>query len=128
MASDNKPSVIVVEDDVSVRRSLRRLILSEGFGALTFDRPHSILESELPATNACLIIDVHLPEMTGVELAFVLAAAGCRLPVILITAHKDLATSEMTSSANAFAVLFKPFTRKVLLDAIAGALAVNHQE
>jgi simple sugar transport system permease protein len=94
-----------------------------GFSAITFDCPHSLLESEIPATDACLVLDVHLPEMTGVELSFALSAAGCRLPVILITGYRDQATSELAGRANPFALLFKPFTRKALLDAISGALA-----
>jgi FixJ family two-component response regulator len=120
-----KPALILVEDDPSVLRALRRLMLSAGFRVLTFDRPYAVLDSELPKTEACLIVDVHLPEMNGAQLCETLAAAGCQLPVIMITGQLDRATRELTRRAKAVAVLFKPFTRESLLEAISEALAAG---
>ena len=120
---ETKPALILVEDDLSVLRALRRLMLSAGFQVMAFDRPRAVLDSELPKTNACLIVDVHLPEMNGVQLCETLAASGCRLPVIMITGRLDETTSELTHRAKAVAVLFKPFTRDALLEAISDALA-----
>jgi FixJ family two-component response regulator len=117
-----KPALILVEDDSSVLRALRRLMLSAGFQVMAFDRPRAVLDSELPETDACLIVDVHLPEMNGVQLCETLAASGCRLPVIMITGHLDETTRELTHRAKAVAVLFKPFTRDALLEAISYAL------
>jgi FixJ family two-component response regulator len=114
--------LILVEDDLSVLRALRRLMLSAGFQVMAFDRPRAVLDSELPKTDACLIVDVHLPEMNGVQLCETLAASGCRLPVIMITGRLDEATHELTHRAKAVAVLFKPFTREALLEAISEAL------
>ncbi len=106
-------------------RALRRLMLSAGFRVMAFDRPRAVLDSELPKSDACLVVDVHLPEMNGVQLCETLVAAGCELPVIMITGHIDQATRELVRQAKAIAVLFKPFTRASLLEAIAAALAAG---
>jgi len=71
-----------------------------------------------------MIFDVHLPEMSGVELYETLAASGCRLPIIMITAHADDGTLLMISRIKTVAVLIKPFSRDALLEAITKALAV----
>jgi FixJ family two-component response regulator len=125
LTTRTKPALIVVEDDLSVLRALRRLMLSAGFQVMAFDRPRAVLDSELPKTDACLVVDVHLPEMNGVQLCETLAAAGCQLPVIMITGHIDQATRELVRRAKAVALLFKPFTRDSLLEAIAAALAAG---
>jgi two-component system, LuxR family, response regulator FixJ len=92
---------------------------------MAFDRPHAVLDSELPKADACLVVDVHLPEMTGVQLCETLAASGCTLPVIMITGHLDQGTRDLVRRAKAVAVLFKPFTRDSLLRAISEALAAG---
>jgi len=101
------------------------LMLSAGFRVMAFDRPRAVLDSELPKSDACLVVDVHLPEMNGVQLCETLVATGCQLPVIMITGHIDPATRELVHRAKAVAVLFKPFTRASLLEAIAAALAAG---
>jgi len=123
LTDGTKPALILVEDDSSVLRALRRLMLSAGFRVIAFDRPGAVLASELPTTDACLLVDVHLPEMNGIQLCESLAASGCRLPVIMITGHLDKVTRELAQRSKAVAVLFKPFTRDSLLKAIAAALA-----
>jgi FixJ family two-component response regulator len=120
-----KPALILVEDDSSVLRALRRLMLSAGFRVMAFDRPCAVLDSDLPKSDACLVVDVQLPEMNGVQLCETLAASGCRLPVIIMTGHLDQATGELVRRAKAIAVLFKPFTRDSLLEAISEALAAG---
>ena len=124
LIAGQKPALILVEDDPSVLRALRRLMVSAGFEVRTFDRPKAVLDSAMPKSDACLIVDVHLPEMTGVELCEALAASGCHLPVIMITGHADQATRELTRRANPIAVLLNPFSRESLLAAISKALAV----
>jgi len=119
--------VILIEDDPSVLRSLRRVISAAGFAVQTFDRPSALLKSDLPKSDACLVVDVHLPEMNGIELCETLAASGRLLPVILITGHIDDGTREMTKRAHPVAVLFKPFGRDLLLDSISKALSVGTQ-
>ena len=109
LVTGEKPALILVEDDSSVLRAMRRLMLSAGFLVMAFDRPRAV--------------DVHLPEMNGVQLCETLAVLGCRLPVIMITGHLDETTRELTRRAKAIAVLFKPFTRDELLAAISEAPA-----
>src|SRR5258707_8628588 len=76
---ETKPALILVEDDLSVLRALRRLMLSAGFKVMAFDRPRAVLDSELPKTDACLIVDVHLPEMNGVQLGLATLTASMTL-------------------------------------------------
>jgi FixJ family two-component response regulator len=123
--AETKPAVILVEDDPSVLRALRRLMVSFGYDVCAFTRPSELRAVAIPDFNACLMFDVHLPEMTGVELYETLAASGCRLPVIMITGHADDGTLLMISRINAVAVLIKPFSRDALLQAITKALAVS---
>ncbi len=125
MLAETKPAVIVVEDDPSVLRALRRLISAAGFSVRTYDRPSTCLESELPKSEACLVVDIHLPEMNGIELCDALGASGRLLPVIFITGRIDEVTREMAISANPVAVLIKPFGRELLLNAIAVALQLK---
>ena len=121
--SERKPEVILVEDDASVRRSLRRLLEISSFKVRAFARPSALQVAGIPDPNACLIFDVYLPEMTGVDLYQALAAAGCRSPLILITGRVDEATFAMTKRVNAAALLFKPFSRDSLLASIRLAVA-----
>jgi FixJ family two-component response regulator len=117
-----KPIIIVIDDDPSILKALRRLVSGAGFEVRTFDRPSTLLKSDLPKAGACLIVDIDLPEMNGVELCATLAASGCRLPVILITAHTDDETRRLADGAHPVALLIKPFGREVLVDSIQSAL------
>jgi FixJ family two-component response regulator len=121
-----KSVVLIVDDDPSVLRALRRLISGAGFEVRTFERPSAVLGSDLPKSDACLIVDVHLPEMNGVELCQTLAASGCTLPVILMTAHADEETQRLARGANPIAFLTKPFGREVLVNSIQSALLEFH--
>jgi FixJ family two-component response regulator len=120
---ENKPEVILVEDDPSVLRALRRLLEFSGFVVQAFGRPSALQAAPIPESNACLIFDVYLPEMTGVELYQALTASGCHLPLILITAHVDDVTRAMTQRVKTVAVLIKPFSRDSLLAAVHQGLA-----
>jgi two-component system, LuxR family, response regulator FixJ len=117
-----KPIIIVIDDDPSILRALRRLVSGAGFDVWTFDRPSTLLKSDLPKSGACLIVDIDLPEMNGVELCAKLAASGCMLPVILITAHTDEETRRMAKDAHPIALLLKPFGRELLVSSIQSAL------
>lgn len=88
-ASGTEATVLVVDDDRSVLPALARLIRAAGFKVRSFDRPSALLASEMPKTNACMLIDVHLPEMNGIELCEVLAQSGRGLPAIIITGRND---------------------------------------
>ena len=117
-----KPIIIVIDDDPSILRALRRIISGAGFDVWTFDRPSTLLKSDLPKAEACLIVDINLPEINGVELCATLAASGCTLPVILITAHTDEETRRLADGACPVALLIKPFGRELLMNSIESAL------
>jgi two-component system, LuxR family, response regulator FixJ len=117
-----KPITIVIDDDPSILRALQRLLSGAGFDVWPFDRPSTLLKSDLPKSGACLIVDIDLPEMNGVELCAKLAASGCVLPVILITAHTDEETRRMAKDAHPIALLLKPFGRELLVSSIQSAL------
>jgi FixJ family two-component response regulator len=125
VTNDAKPVVIVVDDDPSILRALRRLISGAGFDVRVFDRPSELLKDDLPETDACLVVDVHLPEMSGVELCETLEASGCRLPVVLITADARDGTRTHALSARPVALLIKPFTRAELVNSIQIALSIG---
>lgn len=114
--------IIVIDDDPSILRALRRLLSGAGYEVWTFDRPSALLKSDLPKTGACLIVDIDLPEMNGVELCATLAASGCKLPFILITAHTDDETRKLADDAHPVALLIKPFGRELLVNSIQNAL------
>ena len=125
--SEEPRTVLVVDDDSRLLRSLARLIRSAEVNALTFERPAHLLASEVPKTNACLLLDVHLPEMNGVQLYEKLAVARLDLPVIMMTGRDDPQTRHLLERVSAVAVLIKPFDESLLLDAIFRALALSRR-
>ena len=125
--SEEPRTILVVDDDSRLLRSLARLIRSADVNALTFERPAHLLASEVPKTNACLLLDVHLPEMNGVQLYEKLAVARHDLPVIMMTGRDDPQTRHLLERVSAIAVLIKPFDESLLLDAIFRALALSRR-
>jgi two-component system response regulator FixJ len=115
----------VVDDDARLLRSLARLIRSAGVTALTFERSAHLLTCKVPKTNVCLLLDVHMPEMNGVQLYEMLAVARHNLPVIMMTGRDDAQTRHLLQRVSAVAVLIKPFDESLLLDAIFRALALS---
>jgi len=112
----------VVDDDLSLRRALRRLLGSAGFGVTTFASAEEFLGSPERGGIACLVLDVHLGGESGLELQERLAAAGSRVPVLFITARDDAGTRERARRAGAADYLCKPFDEARFLDAIRRAL------
>ena len=117
------PVISVVDDDISVRKSLDRLIRSVRMQVKVFASAEEFLNSERPCDADCLILDVRLPGMSGIELHRHLLANKCDVPVIFITAHgsDDHARAEAESEWTV-AYLIKPFNGEDLLDAINTAL------
>jgi FixJ family two-component response regulator len=113
----------VVDDDRSVRRALSRLLRAEGYEVSTFATAGEFLAHPLPPRPACLVLDVRLPDMSGLELQRRLAASDPRLPVVVISAHADRAAREEALTARALAFLAKPFDDEDLLGAVRDALA-----
>lgn len=116
------PLISIVDDDLSVRRALRRLVQSASYAVETFASAREFLDASPPARPACLVLDLCLGGMSGFELQERLAVDGAGIPVILITAHDDAATSERVRQSGVAAYLRKPFDGQMLLDAIESAV------
>lgn len=113
--------IAIVDDDRSVRKSLERLIRSAGFRAEAFDSAEGFLQSDTLKKNACLILDVKLPGMSGPDLQRHLKATH-PLPIIFVSAHGDQGVRERVIDEGAIAFLNKPFSSDALLNAIQVAL------
>jgi FixJ family two-component response regulator len=117
------PLISVVDDDISVRKSLDRLIRSAGLAVQVFASAEEFLNSGHPHNADCLILDVRLPGMSGIELLHHLEAHKCSVPVIFITAHgSDEGARSEAASDWTVAYLIKPFSGDELLDAVNAAL------
>jgi FixJ family two-component response regulator len=114
--------VFVVDDDVSIREALSGLIQSAGLRVESFSSAEEFLRQNRPEVPACLVLDIRLPEMSGLELQRELAAAGNPVPIIFITAHGDIPMSVRAIKAGAVEFLSKPFCNQDLLDAIQQAI------
>jgi FixJ family two-component response regulator len=114
--------VLVVDDDPSALGAIVRLIRSAGFKVRGFSHPNALLNERLPPGNICLVADIYLPEMNGIELCHTLAASGRVLPTILITGRNDEMTRRLVESSEAITVLYKPIDEVPLLDAISRCL------
>ena len=115
--------VYVVEDDESIRRAIARLLKSVGYRASTFESAEDFLDSTAGAGEGCLVLDIRLPGMTGLDLQEKLASSGAKYSVIFITAHDQPQWQERAKKAGALAFLKKPFEDQSLLDAIETAYA-----
>src|SRR5215469_16066289 len=117
------PIISVVDDDISIRKSLDRLIRSAGLGVLVFASAEEFLNSAHRRTADCLILDVQLPGMSGIELLHHMNIHKYTVPVIFITAHgSDEHARSETASDWTVAYLIKPFSGEELLDAVNAAL------
>jgi FixJ family two-component response regulator len=115
--------VCVVDDDESVLRALRRVLIATGFHVETFSSAEQFLDSENHDRADCLVLDVHLGGLSGLDLQERLARSGVTTPVILITAYDDARTRERARRAGVIDYLPKPFDDDSLIDAIRKAIA-----
>jgi two-component system, LuxR family, response regulator FixJ len=116
--------VAIVDDDASVRQSLCRLIRSFGYRAEAFAGGHELLTSAALHEAACLIVDVRMPEMDGLELQERIAADGVRVPIVFLTAHAGDDEERRAREAGAYDFLRKPVGRGAVLQAVQRALAM----
>ncbi len=114
--------VFVVDDDASVRRAIKRLVESVGLRVELFGSALEFLHSERPDLPNCLILDIRLPGMSGLDFQRELAQAGIQIPIIFITAHGDIPMTVRAMKAGAVEFLTKPFRDQDLLDAIQQGL------
>ncbi len=116
------PLISVVDDNDSVRESLRGLIRSVGFAVETFPSAEEFLNSDHLADTHCLILDVRMPGMDGLELRRRLVGSNRNIPTVFITAHGDATARSQAMKDGAVDYLFKPFSEQALLNAINAAL------
>ena len=114
--------ISVVDDDESVRRTTTLLIESFGFRAAAFESAETFLRSGHLHDTSCLIVDAQMPDMSGLQLQRHLAAGGCGIPVIFITAYESDDSRQRAMQAGAAAFLGKPFSDEQLLQTIRSAL------
>jgi RNA polymerase sigma factor (sigma-70 family) len=127
MTETPDPTVFVVDDDEAMRSSLKWLIESTGMRVQTFDSADAFLTGYSPDWSGCLLLDVRMPGMSGLELQAYLAHADYRLPVIMITGHGDVAMAVKAMQAGALDFIEKPFHDEDLLRSIRNALDADSQ-
>ena len=121
------PIVFVVDDDVSVRESLELLIQNEGWQAETFASAQEFLDRPRSVVPSCLVLDVSLPGLNGLDLQQQVASERSDVPIIFITGHGDIPMTVRAMKAGAVEFLTKPFSNEVLLNAIHQALERSHK-
>ena len=114
--------ISIVDDDESIREAIQSLLRSVGFRAKTFASAEQFLQSDQIENTACLILDVRMPGMSGLELQRRLMATQCRIPIVFVTAHGDEEARSRALQEGAVEFLLKPFSEEALLNAIQVAL------
>ena len=117
-----KPTVFIVDDDISVRESLEGLIAIAGWRPEVFGSAHEFLTRPRQTSPSCLILDVTLPDLNGLEVQRRIARDRTDMPIIFITGHGDIRTTVQAMKAGAIEFLTKPFTPSLLLEAIESAI------
>ena len=120
--SENDAIVFVVDDDVSVREALESLVRSAGFRVESFASAEEFMARRRGDESGCLVLDVRLPDLSGIDLQKRMAQLNLDLPIIFITGHGDVPTTVKAMKAGALEFLTKPFVDRDLLDAIRNAL------
>lgn len=118
----HEATVFVVDDDEAVRESLSALLDASGLRVKAFESAAAFLAGDLPQQKACLITDIRMPDMDGLELQIELKRRGSRLPVIVITGHGDVPLAVRAMKAGAIEFLEKPYDDQTLLDSLRLAL------
>jgi FixJ family two-component response regulator len=116
------PTVFVIDDDDLVRTAIQGMLKSVGLRSETFGTPQEFLHSNRPETPSCLVLDVRLPGVNGLDFQRELSDAGVRIPIIFITGHGDIPMTVKAMKSGAVEFLTKPFRDQDLLDAINQAL------
>jgi FixJ family two-component response regulator len=120
--TDPDPIVFIVDDDLSVRRSTERLIRSAGLKVQTFTSANEFLKNARFEGPACLVLDVRMPGLSGMDLQRELTHSGIHIPIIFVTGHGDIPMSVRAMKAGAVEFLTKPFRSRSLLDAVRAAI------
>ena len=118
-----RPVVFVVDDDPSVRRGLTNLFRSVDLRVEAFSSASELLQSKLPDVPSCLVLDIRLPGLSGLDFQIELAKANIRIPIIFMTGHGDIPMTVRAMKAGAIDFLTKPFRDQEMLDAVTTAIA-----
>jgi FixJ family two-component response regulator len=119
--------VFIIDDDPSVRAAIERLVKAIGLSVETFESGQDFLQSHLPDAPSCVVLDVRLPGLSGLDLQKEMVDRGIYIPVIFITAHGDIPMSVQAMKAGAVDFLSKPFREQDLLDAIGQAIVSDQK-
>ena len=125
MTSLDTPTVFIVDDDARMRAAMQRLLKTVGLQSESFATPQDFLRRKLPDAPSCLILDVRLPGMSGLEVQSKLNETGVQIPIIFITSHGDIPMTVKAIKSGAVEFLTKPFRDQDLIDAIQQALKSN---
>lgn len=120
-----QPLVILVDDDASIREGLSELLLSAGFQPACFASPRELLDADVLDTPGCLILDVRMPGLSGLNLQDHLAQSGNSKPIIFLTGHGDIPMTVQAMKAGAVDFLTKPVRDQTLLDAVAAGIEMD---
>ena len=127
MTSADSPIVFIVDDDAAMRAAMQRLLKTVGLHSEPFATPEDFLRHKLPNCPSCLLLDVRLPGMSGLDVQRKLTELGAPIPVIFITGHEDIPMTVQAMKSGAMEFLTKPFRDQDLIDAIQQALTRDSQ-
>jgi FixJ family two-component response regulator len=122
IASAETPIVFVIDDDESMRGALTNLFESVGLRAETFRSAPELLQRNLPDVPSCLVLDIRLPGMSGLDFQVMLDKAGIRIPIVFMTGHGDIRMTVQAMKAGAADFLAKPFRQQEMLEAVTAAI------
>jgi FixJ family two-component response regulator len=122
LTSAEQPTVFVIDDDESMRRALTNLFQSVGLRVEVFGSAPELLQSNLPDVASCLVLDIRLPGLSGLDFQAELAKANIHIPIIFMTGHGDIPMTVRAMKAGAIDFLTKPFRQQEMLDAVAMAI------
>jgi FixJ family two-component response regulator len=122
IASTELPIVYVIDDDESMRRGLRNLFESVGLRVEVFGSAPELLDRKLPNVPSCLVVDIRLPGMSGLDFQDILEKAAVHIPIVFMTGHGDIPMSVKAMKAGAADFLTKPFRQQEMLDAVTAAI------
>lgn len=121
----DSPVVILIDDDAAVRDALEELLNSVGIDTISFPSGQEVLDATLPDRPGCLVLDVRMPGLSGLDLQHLLASKGIRTPIVFLTGHGDIAMSVKAIKAGAVDFLTKPVRDQTFLDAVSTAIATD---
>jgi len=124
---EEKPIVIIVDDDSSMRTMIARLLDSVGLKSISFSAPEEFLRTSPPDDPACVVLDVQMPGLSGLDLQRELAKAEHQLPIVFMTGHGDIPMTVQAMKEGAVAFLTKPFRNQDLIDAVRQALNLDRE-